>query len=867
MTLSKRGSVFLITLTLLTVIFILGFSFTFFTGNEDYSAAMSYESEVAFNLAESAVEEFVARIKNALNDNSSNNQLYQVLRAHDIDLSKEIPLDANQIANLTAYTRSIALEYYGIQFDKGLVESNDFQISASLKLENINGVEATSGETVLYKIRQDNKEKQGELKVIAKVNYKGHEAKISLSFLIRCVKTFVPPFNYFTLFVRDSSVYGETDFNVFPSSIGSQQNYLRLDNGWNSIKERFDVKKDNKYWEEQLIKTGSAGPTPPGRVYLGQDASEFAQAGAVPTVIRPTNGAKLLPMNGDERDTNSHFDWQTNLMDGVFLKLDAPWTNMEEYCKKWVVYQGQAESAKDVKSSHSRLGSFVNKIDFLGLFGKYKGGEQMRIFNVGAGTELQSDTTWPPYENNLGSFFRYINNVANSDSQAGAVVAQFANPTLSGFHPFGISESLGAIDPQGTSTRTDYSKVSPTLIYGYAMNQYYRVTQVKTKAGVPVDLPYVDSSIFEMVKNEAKIQGEEKFNEKTDMSASQAEVLFTNAGVTGETFDNIIKNWNDLPVKNYDLYSKFMSASGEELYNRGLVHLLEKIRYDEIKDDVVGGMTSGLLDYCNGPLESAPYPYGSIPKDMDSIISNCLVREFYDEGPLLYAMPDAFNTYLYDFYFIPRSTEDFFRGRTTVAIGGVQYDRFEYKYINDVQKYRSGSKNEVLELNGILSLNDADPLGLSNLKFKGHGVIYSSPMMGGGKVVIGGDLISVETDINNLSAQIEENNMLTIIAPQIVINTDYSTNENGRCIVVANLMSVSEPLTIKGSKPITIKGSVVTTSLNLARDLEPAGDNVIIYNAMNGIWRNAPYERLMDNMYVAKIVTGGIGKFDWKYER
>ena len=68
--------------------FILGFAFTFFTGSEDYSSSMSYETEVAFNLAESALEEFVARLKNALNDSSENNQLFKVLRADNVDVSK-----------------------------------------------------------------------------------------------------------------------------------------------------------------------------------------------------------------------------------------------------------------------------------------------------------------------------------------------------------------------------------------------------------------------------------------------------------------------------------------------------------------------------------------------------------------------------------------------------------------------------------------------------------------------------------------------------------------------------------------------------------------------------------------------------------
>ena len=139
---NKRGSIFLITLTLLTVVFTIGFAFTFFTGHEDYSSAMSYESEVAFNLAESAIEEFVARLKNSLNHDDNNNQLYKVLRSANVDITKEIPLDANQVANLTAYTRDIARQIYGIQFNRGLVESSDFVVSAVLKLDTMYAPEA-----------------------------------------------------------------------------------------------------------------------------------------------------------------------------------------------------------------------------------------------------------------------------------------------------------------------------------------------------------------------------------------------------------------------------------------------------------------------------------------------------------------------------------------------------------------------------------------------------------------------------------------------------------------------------------------------------------------------------------------------------
>ncbi|EKD83410.1 MAG: hypothetical protein ACD_39C00697G0004, partial [uncultured bacterium] len=133
---TKNGSIFLLTLTCMTVLFILGVSLTFFTGSEDYSSAMSYESEVAFNLAEAAVEEFVARLKNSLNHDDENNQLYKVLRSHSVDVSKEIPLEASQVAKLTAYTRETARQIYGIQFGRGLVESKDFVVDAVIKLQH-----------------------------------------------------------------------------------------------------------------------------------------------------------------------------------------------------------------------------------------------------------------------------------------------------------------------------------------------------------------------------------------------------------------------------------------------------------------------------------------------------------------------------------------------------------------------------------------------------------------------------------------------------------------------------------------------------------------------------------------------------------
>ncbi len=895
MTLNKHGSVFILAVTLLCCIFILGFAFTFFTGHEDYSSAMSYESEVAFNLAESAIEELVARLKNSLNHDDSSNQLYKVLRLHNLDVSKEIPLDSTQIANLTSLTRQIANEEYGILFNRGLTDSQDFKVEAVLKLENIKPVEASSGETVLYKLKQDNKEKQGELQVTATISYRGHEAKVKLNFLLRCVKTFVPPFNYFTLFVRDSTLLGNSDFNGFKSSFGIQKNMLRLDNGWRFIDPNFDAIKDANDWAKKLSELGNDAYTPPGRVYLGEDPLYYSSLGSsIPSMVRITNGSKVLPFLNKMEDTNSSFPNSFNSMDSIFLRLDVPnWTRMDDYRDDWIIYQGQVEKESET-STHGKI------LTFFGIDGWSKEDDkcEVRTLNVGSGIELREpppdDSTAPTFGNLLNSFFELINGLSGYEA--------FQDPEISGFHPFGVAEPVGNPDYIKGSP-ISAAKISPTLVYGNAMTQYYRVSQIKTtKTKEIIDLPYASDSAFLQAQMMSQNYDNKKFGEKDKMTASQAYYLFKAAGLPDSQTNKIKKHWDEFPgpLRMFKIYRKFMSDSGSEFYNKGLAHLLEKANSNYTKKDK--DYEGDLSQFVEFPLENDPnYPYysqlsGDFKTASVNISQNSPMREFY-EGSLMYAMPDPGDEglpgdlgdlYLYDFYFIPRSTEDFFRGRKTVAIGGQSFDRFDYKYISDVQQYKSGVSDQVLELNGILALNDREPLGLlHNLRFKGHGIIYSSPMMGGGEVVISGNLVGEDFEDESAFKSQIGNNLLTIIAPQIVIDTTEAPGS--RCYIEANLMSLKYPLVIRGDKPFTIKGSVVTTRLNLDRRIEDPnyyedkgidfkqnpekepnirtpGENIIMYNPLNGIWRNAKPD-LMDSLYVAKIVTGGVSQFDWKYER
>lgn len=846
---NKRGSIFLITLTLLTVVFIIGFAFTFFTGHEDYSSAMSYESEVAFNLAESAIEEFVARLKNSLNHDDNTGQLYKVLRSASIDFSKEITLDSKQVADLTAYTRDIARQTYGIQFNRGLVESDDFDIKAVLKFDKMYAPQAKDGDTVVYSYVEDKMEKQGQLTVTATVEYKGHKAKISLSFLLRVVKTFFPPFNYFTLFVRDASVRGNSHFNPYKSAVTMSQG-LRLDNGWHYYKQGFDptTKENAQFWEEKLSLLGESAVTPPGRVYLGQDLNTLMSVGSG-IVIRSTNGAKML--YGENLDPNAEIANQMNCQENLFLRFDVPWTGMKDYVKNFMKLQGQQKTKEGW------------------LFTGWGNKNKMRVFNVGSGKELVEPVLGgaPSFVNCFQSYLTHTQNMVQNvvadpelDDEAKEKVSRML-PSLeySGFHPLGAAPPTSTPAPKGSA---DFTKISPTIVYGPAMRQYFRAVQFRTEDGVDIELPYVASETFLGLKGLWP-----KLEEDDEMTASQAELLFLNSGVSEEHIKLLIDNWKEMPdgLTEFEKYSNFMSDSGTEIYNLGLANMLNRINgtFDEYDGK--------LKDLMNGWMENYPYPYDQIPKGMDSIITNSMIREYY-EGPLAFIFPDSLHTFRLDFYFMPRCTEDFFRGRTTVAIGGVSYDRFEYKYLNDVQGYRSGANNVHLQLNGILSLNDNEPLGLRNLLYEGHGIIYSSPMLGGGKVVIAGDLLGVDTD-EKLGTSTDEssinyfagNNMLTIIAPQIVIDTSYA--QRSRCFVEANLISLSEPLIVKGDKPITIKGTVATPHLNMATDLPQCKEeNIIIYNPLNGVFRNQRRD-LIDSLYVAKIVTGGVGKFDWKYEK
>ncbi|MBF0498523.1 MAG: hypothetical protein HQM09_00185 [Candidatus Riflebacteria bacterium] len=832
---TRNGSIFLIALGAMTVLFILGFSITFFTGSEDWSSSISYESEVAFNLAESAVEEFVARLKYALNHDDSNNQLYKVLRsAAPIKENQEIPLEDAQVARLTNYTRETARQLYGIQFGQGLVSSRDFSVNALIKLNNIRPVEAKSGNTPLYTFIKDPKEKQAELAVTAQCTYRGRTAKVSLVFLLRVVKSFVPPFNYFTLYVKDGTAFGGSDFNTWESSVGEQQNSLVLDNGWKSIKNDFDAVRDWAFWENALSAGGdpTKSQVPPGRVYLGQDPTLQVP----PSIfLQSTNGTKLLtdqPSDGAAKI--SHVNAQENF----FLKFDIPWLGMDDYVKNFMKIQGQDK----VKENWWNLFStgWDNNV-------------KVRVRNVGSGKELE-DIDWdgvPAFSNAMKSYnaFRGYRIGASGNIPKEVAERLYPKAALSGLDLFGSAPCIDRPRPSGGSIKT--ADLSPTLVYGPVWRMYYRIVSVKLPSvGDEFALPFLGTDPDNQAAAIPVAAGRTK-----ELSATESYFLYDLCRVDKAYNDKINAAWSRFPtgLKRVDKYEKFMSNAGVEPYNAGLGNFINRMQ--DIKDAYKGPLKDHIMPFI------ANEKFAGMPSELNNAVSDSPMREYY-QGDLWNALPDEMSMYLLDFYFIPRSTEDFFRGRTTMSSGGNSFDRFDFKYINDVKAYLSGAKNQTLELNGILALNDPEPLVLRNLNFRGRGVIYSSPMMGGGPVVVAGDFFPAAAMSGATAAMGSnpDNDLITIIAPQIIIDT--TSAQSDPCYVEANLISVKEPMIVKGTKRLTIKGTLVCPTMDLKKSFPNGGK--IIYNPLNAIWRNNP--RLKDDMYIAKVVTGGVGKFEWKYE-
>ena len=472
----KKGSIFLLVLTVLTVLFVLGFSMTFFTGAEEYSAAMTYESEVAFSLAESAVEEFTARLKNSLNNDDPGNQLYKVLRSAELDVSKEIPIASDEVAKLTIYTRETARLLYGMQFGQGLTDSKDFKVDAVLKLQNIKGVDISDSETQIYQLKEDKKEKQGNLTVTATVNYKGHKARVSLTFMIRVVKTFLPPFNYFTLFVRDASAFGGSNFNTSTTLGSNPKASLRLDNGWKSIEGKdFDPVADIS-WEKKLAIYGQEAYVPPGRVYLGQDLDTLNPA--APAVhVRATNGLKMLFKDSIDPTAASSLRTKINARDNLYLNFDVWWMNLKTYTKKVMEMQGQNETS-------TSGGGLINWIQNIG------DKTEVRVINVGAGELLTAAilNTPPSFVNCFTSLVEHTEATVKAIDQSSEYSAAekermktlLPGPEYSGFAPFGAAVHTSA-STMPLDTGVDFKKLSPTLIYGPAMRKYFRAVQIRTK--------------------------------------------------------------------------------------------------------------------------------------------------------------------------------------------------------------------------------------------------------------------------------------------------------------------------------------------------------------------------------------------------
>lgn len=858
----RRGTIFLLALSAMTVLFILGFSMIFFTSSEDWSTSLNYESEVAFNLAESAIEEFVARFKNSLNRPGQDNQIYYVLRSAGVP-KNEIPLNAAQVANLTTLTRKSA-EELGVNTGRSLTGGSDFNVTAVIKLKEIKGVPAKQGNKPIYEIRPDNHEKQGELKVNAEITFKNSTARVSLTFLLRVVKTHAPPFNYFTLYVKNGAP-PESDFNAWKSKVGQfvedpankcEAKCVTLDNGWPYWFRPFNAVTDAAKWEKALAEQ----VFPPGRVYIGADPQSSPSPQQFPLGIGPliqsTNGVKFhVPWQvGDEANLQTG---HRNAGENLFQLPDVPWMELRDYTdgKEESVMSAMGQDFKEGKNSGS---NWLTK-----LWSKWKKGYQVRVQNVGAGEEIWYDSpkfsSDPTFKGGLASLRHFSENVP-------ALKDIIPPMNRSGMHLFGEARVSNPSVGNGADTGPiDTRFISPTLVYGPVSRAWFRMVTIRNTnnpGNLELDLPFIATE-FQQYYPVQNLPGKDH-----EMAASEAVALFKQYKVPDNYLTVLGQNWDKtIPpgMNEWEKYNSFMSNWGSHNYNQGLGNFLVRIAKTP-RVQKYHGMLEKTVLY---PLENdtSAYSGGVSDPDIARYIGGSVVRNEY-AGAFWYAMPDPFSAFLMDFFFIPRSTEDFFRGRTTITQGNNVFDRFVFKYINDPNLYNQGQKGQMLQLNGILALNDPETLELRDLRYRGRGVIYASPMMGAGPVAILGDFYPAakkQKEKEEPESAVTSEDMVTIIAKQIYIDT--STADSNPCFVEANLISVEKPLIITGSKDVVIKGTVACPSWNLQEHVYKGmskGKVTIRYNPLNTLHLNEKDK--VNAVYVAKVVTGGVGKFDWHSE-
>ncbi|NLM17426.1 MAG: hypothetical protein GX221_06885 [Candidatus Riflebacteria bacterium] len=901
----KRGSLLIVAIAALALLFFLTMTILFWTGSEDYSSSFTYEGEVAFNIAEAAVEEFINNLKTLMNPETfvspgsgsvtfasppaDGGKLYAFLR-QSLEGGSEgyknavYEMPTEDITNLLPITMSKCSAY-------GIGSGGDsISYGCQFTANEIIGVKIVGEPMAISDVGADfltdPVEKDIDVNFLVKVVHKNRKANIDVNFKIRVVKPFLSPFNFFTLYIKELN---DSNLNPFPSAVGYQQAMLRLDNGWNFF-------KVPKMSSNESAAAAFAGnfidllnndlQVPIGKVYLGRYGDALPDSKAAFTSGNPAPPFPLQVVNSNKTHMKDAYQFNTSLgkeFMGADLLLAPPDINgdnlvtQEPDFKKFLQMQiARNPAIKGVSYKDEPKDSWKHQ-----FYARYYGSGDELLVNYGLPAQTAFFTLWP-------TDLEKLRKETKKDGITEDLAKKFFPPlNVSGFHPFGTALHLYKGDPAHHKVPI-YEHFSPTYIFGNVSAKFFQASFFVPAPGTDsapdpqfqdgIMLPYV-------VLGEG--DREVSLNKLKEILKNKYKISESGSVVETAIFTHFEKAWSLLPkeLKTPVGYRTVMSQPVDLDYNSTLLNVRANLL----------STPEYVLDYANPSVTFDPSS-NPLKYKLGEISLSGGIGDYF-KGNLYDALP-SYAPFMFDFYFLNRATEDMLRGRTTVAQGGNSIDRFQTKYMPE---------QDLLSMSGILVLNDSTPLILANaknksepLKYRGRGVIYSSPAMMSGPVVIEGSLLPYDLpgDFEGSLNSVASNQLLTIVAPQIIIDTTSAPGD--RCYVYANLISVEQPLHVKGNKPITIIGSVATPNLDLLYNLPPGSnetassgssrpssltqteldnivanagydrnkvfDNVIIFNPRN-VRGAAQKDEVYRDLYVAKVVTGGVGKYTWNYTR
>ncbi len=824
-----RGVILYYAMALLVVLSILAGMLIFLGGREVDQSIYVYQSEVITNLAEAAAEEVFYNIVQQLNIRAPGNRIYDQVRASGAEV---IVIDSEYLKQISANARRTAMEDFGIEEDKFVVEGRitdiePFDIPGFTKFK-------------------DPIEKNGKLQIDISIEFT-QDGKASLKKTVvvsrpfKVVRTSIPVLSECTLFVNNQAVdyFANTEsiFGYQAGDVPNPQKSLVLDHGWAGTgQQTFKKSEFTSYFETDVV---AKGAVPPGRVFINK--------GIVPL----TNGDR----SSGALQKTFHSAESEFLPQQVQIPLKALKEVLEKKFSEASVAAANAEAER--RQSEDALLETTSAPETDGVTSSAIPGKGDIVFRyVGHGRELYQTEDQLKEQldgKKVASYSSYFGAYAEGAWKTGSGgpsgTSQGApNPALSGLDLFGnvVEKEKGkAVEGEGffgklwagikkiTSSLLSklYSnyriRISPTLVYGDVVSSYFMVRD------------YMETGWWDKMKN------------TFSLNPNQYQLPYFPPGfLSGLDPEKPLSKESELP-----------DAWPKKVKERWL-KLPEGLRkpqfYITMSATVEARPTYGL-----GPEYLNQIPEGANFTPYNLSLLEFLIPEA--ESPLRSHM-DLFSSKGYFFFrnvldkkFAPQTSPfkeydspltDFnpflFFVKATDYIASL-YDPRNPKVNQFYRKYYL-PEEKVFDLNGVIYITGTEPLVFANNKYKGKAIIITF-----GPVVFKGFMVKHED--NDKPKDPDKNALLTIVA---LGGIQVETSER----IDAQLYSYIYPLQVKAGNKLNLYGSLGCNFLDMS--MIPDGGR-IVFDYSYHIDHTAPQLKRDPHYYVS--VTNEIKSYDYSIKR